>query len=116
MIERVRLMRQAELDSNPMAVLGFVRDVILLLKDVAGDPRVSRSDKWIAVAAAAYLASPVDLIPDVIPVLGQLDDLGVAAVALRRLLSGAGYEVIHDLWRGSDEGLALLLALAGVQR
>lgn len=108
-------MRRAELTGSPLAVLRFAGDVILLMKDLAVDPRVRREDKLIAGAAAAYLVSPVDLVPGPVPVLGQLDDLLVAALAARRLLSSAGYEVVYGLWRGSEEGLALLLTLAGIQ-
>lgn len=96
-------------------MLRFAVDVILLLKDLAVDPRVPREDKLVAGAAAAYLVSPVDLVPGVIPALGQLDDLAVGVLATRRLLIGAGYDVIYGLWRGSEEGLALLLTLSGVQ-
>lgn len=115
--QRVQAMRDGEQDggTSRAPLLRFARDVILLLKDLAKDPRVSRQDKVVAVLAAAYLVSPVDLVPDTIPVLGQLDDLSVAAFALRRLMAGAGYEVIYELWRGSDEGLSLVLALGGVQ-
>jgi uncharacterized membrane protein YkvA (DUF1232 family) len=90
-------------------------DVILLLKDLAVDPRVPLRAKLLAGFAAAYLASPVDLVPDFVPVIGQLDDLGVVMVAVRRLLRQAGFAVIYELWRGSDEGLALVLTLAGVE-
>lgn len=115
--QRVEALRAGEREAGGYGfpLLGFARDVILLLKDLARDPRVSRQDKVVAVLAAAYLVSPVDLVPDKIPVLGQLDDLSVAALALRRLMVGAGYEVIYELWRGSDEGLSLVLALGGVQ-
>lgn len=117
MWQRVQAMRDREKVSGSAGspLLSFVRDVILLMKDLATDPRVSRQDKVVAVLAAAYLVSPVDLVPDKIPVLGQLDDVSVAALGLRRLLAGAGYEVIYELWRGSDEGLSLVLALGGVQ-
>lgn len=98
-----------------VALLGLAKHVVLLLKDLALDPRVPGRDKLIALAAAAYLASPVDLIPDAIPILGQVDDLGLLAWALRRLLQSAGYGVVTELWRGTDEGLALVLSLAGVQ-
>ncbi len=108
-------MRESETVQRPGAVLEFVRDVILLLKDLAVDPRVPRVDKVIALAAAAYLVSPIDLVPDVIPVIGQIDDVGVTAFAVHRLLAGAGYDMIYELWRGSDEGFSLLLTLAGVQ-
>lgn len=115
--ERVAAMRQAESTAGGSgSLLRFFRDVILLLKDLAADPRVARGDKMVAVAAAAYLVTPVDLVTTKIPVVGMLDDLGMVAVALRRMLGAAGYEVIYELWRGSDEGLALVLALGGVER
>jgi uncharacterized membrane protein YkvA (DUF1232 family) len=114
--DRIQAMREAERSGGRLAVLRFAVDVILLLKDLAVDPRVAREDKLVAGAAAAYLVSPVDLVPGVIPVIGQLDDLVVALLAARRLLTGAGYDVIYGLWRGSEEGLALLLMLSGVKR
>jgi uncharacterized membrane protein YkvA (DUF1232 family) len=112
---RAQVMRQAEQRPRPLTVLEFARDVILLVKDLAVDPRVPRVDKVIALAAVVYLVSPIDLVPDAIPVVGQIEDVGVAALAVRRLLTGAGYDVIYELWRGSDEGFSLLLTLAGVQ-
>jgi uncharacterized membrane protein YkvA (DUF1232 family) len=99
--------------SDPVAALVFVKDVALLLKDCAMDARVMRRDKWVLAAVAVYLLSPVDLVPDVIPVLGQMDDLGLAIWGLRRLLQSAGADVVSDLWRGDDDGLALVLSAAG---
>ena len=62
---------------------------VSLLKLVAGDPRVPRRAKWLAGAAIAYALSPIDLIPDFIPVIGHLDDLlivpGLAWLALRQV-------------------------------
>jgi uncharacterized membrane protein YkvA (DUF1232 family) len=108
--------RAASALSRTRSMLVLSRDVILLLKDLAADPRVPRGRRFTpAGIALAYLASPIDLVPDWIPVLGQLDDLLVVGWAARRLLSAAGYDVIYDLWRGSDEGLATILALSGVQ-
>jgi uncharacterized membrane protein YkvA (DUF1232 family) len=118
--ERVERWKAAERATSAgtaaLGMLDLARDVILLLKDLAADPRVpKRSRLTPAGLAVAYLASPIDLVPDWIPVLGQLDDLLVVGWAVRRLLTDAGYDVIHELWRGSDEGLAAVLALAGVQ-
>lgn len=97
-----------------MSALVFIKDVALLLKDCATDARVSRVDKWILAAVAVYLLSPADLVPDVIPVLGQMDDLWLTFWALRRLLQSAGPAVVRDLWRGDDDGLALVLSAAGM--
>lgn len=115
--ERLEALRDSERgrDTFGSPLLRFARDVILLVKDLVADPRVPRQDKIVAGLAAAYFVWPVELVPDLVPVLGQLDDLGVVVLVLRRLLVAAGYDVIHELWRGSDEGLALLLTLGGVQ-
>ncbi|MPZ72534.1 MAG: DUF1232 domain-containing protein [Nitriliruptorales bacterium] len=117
-LRRVQSMRDRETESGNAAVwvLRIVGDVILLLKDLATDSRVPRSDKIVAGIAAAYLVTPVDLVPDWIPVFGQADDLAVVMFAVRRLMAGAGYDVIYELWRGTDEGLALVLTLAGVEK
>jgi uncharacterized membrane protein YkvA (DUF1232 family) len=113
---RVQSARDAETGGNTTAALfQILGDVVLLLKDLALDPRVPRADKLVAGIAAAYLVTPVDLVPDWLPVIGQADDLAVIMLAFRRLLTGAGYDVIYELWRGSDEGLALVLTVAGVQ-
>lgn len=97
------------------ALLRFGGDVILLLRDLMRDPRVGRAEKVAAGLALAYVLSPVDLVPDTVPFVGNLDDVSVAVLALRRLLARSGYELVHELWRGSDEGLALVLAFGGVQ-
>jgi uncharacterized membrane protein YkvA (DUF1232 family) len=69
-----------------------------------------------AAGAAAYVVSPIDPIPDFIPVIGWLDDLIVATYAVRYLFRHAGYDVLRDLWLGDDGGFAILLFLAGVER
>lgn len=115
--DRIEWMRALEsAPTEPAAVLRLVADVILLLKDLVVDPRVPPRAKLQAGFAVVYLVSPLDLVPDIVPVLGQLDDLGIAALAVRRLIGAAGYEVVYDLWRGSNEGLALVLSLAGVEQ
>lgn len=100
---------------DPVAALVFVKDLTLLFKDCAFDARVPRRDKWVLGAVAAYLLSPLDLIPDMIPVIGQVDDLTVAVLGLRHLLRSAGPRIVEDLWRGTDDGLALLLSAAGMR-
>lgn len=94
----------------------FLADVGRLLWRLQRDPRVPWSAKIVAGGALAYVVSPINVIPDHIPGIGRMDDLFVVARAMRHLLSAAGYDVIHELWPGSEDGFALLLLLGGVQR
>lgn len=94
----------------------FLPDVARLFRDAVGDERVPMSAKVVAGGVLAYLVSPVDVIPDVLPGAGQVDDVALVLWAVRRLLRSAGYEVLKDLWRGSDDGFLLLLVVAGIDR
>lgn len=94
----------------------FAADVGRLLRSVATDDRVPRRAKVVAGVAAGYVLGPVDLVPDVIPVVGWMDDVVVVTVAVRYLLRHAGYELIREHWQGTDDGFALLLFIAGVER
>jgi uncharacterized membrane protein YkvA (DUF1232 family) len=80
-----------------------------LFKGLISDPRVPRSSKALLLFGAAWIASPIDLIPEFIPFLGPLDDAVVAALILRRLVRKAGRAVIEDHWRGDPATLARLL-------
>lgn len=90
----------------------FVPDVARLFRDVARDPRVPKRVKYEVGAAAGYLLLPIDLIPDFIPGLGQLDDLAVIGWAVRRLLMAAGEDVLREHWQGNERGLEILLQAA----
>jgi uncharacterized membrane protein YkvA (DUF1232 family) len=59
-----------------------------------------------------YLAMPLDLIPDFIPVVGQLDDALLVAAVFGYVARSAGREVVEELWPGSETGLRVVLALA----
>jgi uncharacterized membrane protein YkvA (DUF1232 family) len=70
---------------------------------------------WLGVAAV-WLASPIDLIPEFIPVLGPLDDAIVAAVVLRHLVRKAGTEVVYEHWRGEPATISRVLRIFGVSQ
>jgi uncharacterized membrane protein YkvA (DUF1232 family) len=69
------------------------------------DPRVSTLDKALLGAAVAYVVSPINLIPEFIPVLGELDDLFVLVLAIQHLVAGTDPEVLLDHWHGDPEEL-----------
>ena len=86
----------------------FVPDCAVLATRLLRDPRVPRRRKALLGFLAGYLALPFDLIPDFIPVLGQLDDAVLVVLVLRRLVL-ADEELVREQWPGSERGLAALL-------
>ena len=95
------------------ALAGFVPDCLLLFRRLLGDRRVPRARKLLLAGVVAYLAFPLDLIPDFIPLLGQLDDALVVALALRALARGAGAALLEEHWPGPPASLRAVLRLAG---
>jgi uncharacterized membrane protein YkvA (DUF1232 family) len=95
------------------ALAGFIPDCIVLSSRLLRDPRVPRRKKALLLALAGYLALPFDLVPDFVPVAGQLDDAVIVALVLRSLLRGGGEPVVREHWPGPESSLALVLRLAG---
>ena len=102
-------------------ILGAIRQIpayLRLLWGLMTDERVSTVDKVLVGAAIGYVIMPFDLIPDFIPVIGQVDDIYVIMLALDRLISHAGADVLADHWDGDPRDLtpksleAVLLAAA----
>src|SRR5947208_14753668 len=97
------------------ALAGFVPDCVVLVRRLIGDERVPRRRKIVLWLVVAYLAVPIDLVPDFIPVAGQLDDAIVLALALRSLVRGSGPTLVREHWPGPEESLRAVLRLAGVR-
>lgn len=102
-------------------LLGAVKQIpayLRLLWGLLTDERVSNIDKLFVAAAIAYVIMPFDLIPDFIPVIGEIDDIYVIMLALNRLISHAGRDVLADHWDGDPNELtpksleAVMLAAA----
>jgi uncharacterized membrane protein YkvA (DUF1232 family) len=96
--------------------VAVVPNLARLFRGLLRDPRVPRSSKLLLAVAAAWIASPIDLIPEFVPVVGPLDDALVAALVLRRLVRSAGPEVVAEHWPGDPATLDRLLRLAGRRR
>jgi uncharacterized membrane protein YkvA (DUF1232 family) len=77
-----------------------------LLGGLLTDRRVNPVDKLLVAGAMAYIALPVDLIPDFIPFIGEVDDVFILVMALQRLVSNAGRNVLVAHWTGALEDLA----------
>ena len=90
-------------------VAKLLPNLLRLFKGLVRDPRVPRRTKVLLIVGAAWVASPIDLIPEFIPVLGPLDDAVVAALILRHVLRTAGSEVVTEHWHGDPATLDRLL-------
>ena len=97
-----------------IAAAKVLPDLVRLLKGLARDPGVPRSSKWLLGFAALWVISPIDLIPEFIPVVGPLDDIVVVALVLRHVLKKAGREVAEEHWTGDPAILERIFKLSGV--
>jgi uncharacterized membrane protein YkvA (DUF1232 family) len=95
-------------------LLRLLPDVIRLVRRLAVDRSVPLSARIWLWLLLAYLASPLDLIPDFVPGLGYADDAVVIAVTLRSVARRAGREALRRNWPGSEAGLATVCSLAGI--
>ena len=98
--------------SDARALAGFIPDGLVLLRRLLADPRVPRRRKVVLGVLVGYLLMPIDLVPDFIPVAGQLDDVIVAALALRYVMRGGGEPLLREHWPGPPQSLELVVRVA----
>lgn len=98
------------------ALAGFVPDCAILVGRLARDRRVSRGRRALLWVVLAYLVTPIDLVPDFLPVAGQLDDAVLLALALRMLVGGAHVDLVREAWPGPETSLTVVLRAAGLHR
>ena len=95
-------------DADARALARFVPDCVVLFKRLLTDPRVEWWRKALLVAVIVYLASPIDLVPDFIPVAGQLDDAILIWLVLRAIRrSDGGAQLVREHWPGGRPGRLL---------
>jgi uncharacterized protein (TIGR03382 family) len=94
-------------------LLRVIPDVVRLVRRLLGDRAVPLSAKVALVVLLAWLISPIDLIPEFIPVLGPLDDVVVAVLILRYVRRRVGLDGLRSRWPGTPDGFALLGRIIG---
>jgi uncharacterized membrane protein YkvA (DUF1232 family) len=94
------------------ALVRLVPDCVVLFKRLLTDPRVDWWRKAILVLVIAYVASPIDLVPDFVPIAGQLDDAILVVLAIRLLLRGGGPRLLSEHWPGPARSLEFIRRLA----
>lgn len=96
-------------------VLRLVPDVVRLLRRLASDPQVPRGVRVRLGLTVGYLLVPLDLVPDVLPVVGLLDDALVVALVLRSVVRAAGPDALDRHWPGTPAGLEAVRRVAGLR-
>ncbi|PZG08584.1 hypothetical protein C1I95_29845 [Micromonospora craterilacus] len=90
-------------------------DLLRLLRRLAGDRSLPRGARVRLGLLVAYLAIPIDLIPDFIPILGYADDAIIVAAVLRSVVRRSGIEAVRRHWPGTEDGFAALCRLTGIR-
>jgi uncharacterized membrane protein YkvA (DUF1232 family) len=109
-----RVQRDLGQPSSLTPALRLLPDVVRLLHRLMSDPALPRRVRIVLALLLGYLLSPIDLIPDFVPVLGYADDAIIAAIAIRSAVRHAGADGLARHWPGTPEGLTVLTRLAGV--
>jgi len=89
-------------------------DAVRLVSRLSRNPALGRTTRFRLLLVVVYLALPIDLVPDFIPVLGYADDAILIGLVIRSLVRRAGPEIIRQTWPGTDAGLDLLAKLCNV--
>lgn len=120
---RVRADEVLPPDGKSLQARQLVQDAVMMMPNIVKlvarllkDPRVPRRAKITLGLAAAYVASPIDLIPEVIPVVGWADDVLIIMFAIDSLIDRAGEEIVDELWDGPGDLLSLVRDVVGLSR
>ena len=107
--ERARASTDSPRTGAKRTVIYYMKQLPAYLRLLGGlltDRRVSAVDKLLVAGAMAYIALPVDFIPDFIPFIGEVDDVFILVIALQRLVANAGRNVLLAHWTGALDDLA----------
>ncbi|HXG66912.1 MAG TPA: YkvA family protein [Blastocatellia bacterium] len=108
--------KRKEMKGRMKEYLLFLPNLVRLLVDLLRDPRVSSADKAILAGTIIYVIAPIDVIPDFVPFIGQVDDAYLTAIALLRILNRAERRVIQDHWKGKIDIKELVTNISRVAR
>jgi uncharacterized membrane protein YkvA (DUF1232 family) len=106
---------KSEIPDEQRQAEAYVKEAVLLIPNLlklayrlVRDPRVDVLDKALLGGLIVYLISPIDLVPDFIPLIGELDDLVLVALVLNRLVARAGRDVVLEHWDGREDVIDFL--------
>jgi uncharacterized membrane protein YkvA (DUF1232 family) len=107
-------MRKRELKSRMKNLLLFLPNMVALTARLMVDSRVPRTERALFAAALIYAIIPFDFIPDMIPFVGQIDDLFLISMTLLRLMDRTDDSIVREHWRGGGDIVQLAQSVATV--
>ena len=113
---RTKLKRREkrQLRGRMTSFLMFLPNMARLLGRLLKDARVPTAEKALFVAAIVYFISPIDLIPDIFPFIGQVDDIYVIALTLLRLVNRTDERIVREHWSGGGDIVSLADSIASI--
>jgi uncharacterized membrane protein YkvA (DUF1232 family) len=106
--------RRREAKGRMQNFLMFLPNMVMLLGRLLKDSRVPTAEKALFLGAIVYVISPIDLIPDILPFIGQVDDIYMVALTLLRLVNRTDETVVREHWSGGGDIVSLADSIAGV--
>ena len=104
----------SNLRSRMKNLLLFIPNLILLCGRLMVDPRVPAKERLLVAGAVIYALMPLDLIPDMLPFVGQIDDAYLISLTLLRLMTVADPRVVREHWRGGGDVVELIGSMASI--
>lgn len=105
---------RSELRGRMGNFLMFLPNMVRLLGRLLKDARVPAAEKALFLAAIVYVVSPIDLIPDIFPFIGQVDDIYLVALTLLRLINRSSADVVREHWPGGGDIVAFADSIANI--
>jgi uncharacterized membrane protein YkvA (DUF1232 family) len=103
-----------QIKSRLKNLLMFLPNMAMLLGRLLTDKRVPKTEKALLLGAIVYFISPIDLIPDFIPFIGELDDAYVIVLVILRLINRTDERVVRENWSGGGDIVSLANSIAGL--
>ena len=111
---KLKRREKSELKGRMRSFLMFLPNMVLLMGRLLKDSRVPFAEKALVAGAIVYVISPIDLIPDFLPFIGQVDDIYVVALVVLRLVNRTDESVVRQHWSGGGDIVALANSIASI--
>ena len=112
--DKITRRERSELKGRMKSFLMFLPNLVAMLARMIKDTRVPTAEKALFIGAIIYVISPLDLIPDVLPFIGQVDDIYVVGLTLLRLLHKTDPAIVRQHWQGGGDIVALADSIVGL--